>query len=325
MKLLVTGGCGFIGSNFIRHVLKVRSEWRVVNLDFLTYAGNKYSVRDLDNEARYCFVMGNIASADDVDEAIDLGVDAIVNFAAESHVDRSILGPEQFIRTNVMGTAVLLEAARRRNIHRFLQISTDEVYGSLKSEGIFTEESPVRPNNPYSATKAAADHLVLAYVNTYGLNASITRSSNNYGPYQHPEKFIPLFITRAMAGVACPLYGSGKNVRDWLYVEDNCRGILAALEKGQAGEVYNLGGGNEKTNVDVAHETLVLVGNPQSRITLVQDRPGHDFRYALDIEKAKDKLGWTPEVLFYDGLRETVQWYRDHQEWVERVVGRMRP
>jgi len=320
MKILVTGGCGFIGSNFIRHVLKARPEWKVVNLDLLTYAGNPDNVRDLDHiTTRYTFIRGDIASADDVDAAIGLGIDAIVNFAAESHVDRSISGPEQFVRTNVMGTAVLLEAARQNNINRFLQISTDEVYGSLPPEGVFTETTPLHPNNPYSATKAAADHLVLAYVHTYGLPALITRSSNNYGPYQYPEKFIPLFITQAMEGKECPLYGSGANIRDWLHVEDNCRGILAALEHGYSGDVINLGGGNERANLDVANEILLLVGNPKAKIRLVQDRPGHDLRYALSSKKAKDLLGWKPEILFSDGLQQTVHWYKQNQDWINKI------
>lgn len=324
MKLLVTGGCGFIGSNFIRLVLGSRPDWKVVNLDLLTYAGNPDNVRDLDHiTTRYTFIRGDIASAEDVDVAIGLGIDAIVNFAAESHVDRSISGPEQFVRTNVMGTAVLLEAARQNNIGRFLQVSTDEVYGSLGGlDGVFTEKTPLHPNNPYSATKAAAEHLVLAYVRTYGLPALITRSSNNYGPYQYPEKFIPLFITQALEGKECPLYGSGANIRDWLHVEDNCRGILAALEHGLSGDVINLGGGNERANLDVANEILLLVGNPQAKIKLVQDRPGHDLRYALSSKKARDLLGWKPEILFSDGLQQTVHWYKQNQDWTRKIHAR---
>lgn len=330
MKLLVTGGCGFIGSNFIRLVLGSRPEWKVVNLDLLTYAGNPDNVRDLDHiTTRYTFIRGDIASAEDVDVAVGLGIDAIVNFAAESHVDRSISGPEQFVRTNVMGTAVLLEAARRHKVGtsglgggRFLQVSTDEVYGSLPPSGIFTEETPLHPNNPYAATKAAADHLALAYAHTFGMNVVVTRSSNNYGPYQYPEKFVPLFITQAMEGKECPLYGSGANIRDWLHVEDNCRGILAALEHGYSGDVINLGGGNERANIDVANEILLLVGNPQARIKLVQDRPGHDLRYALSSKKARDLLGWKPEVLFADGLQQTVRWYKENPDWIRRVRAR---
>jgi dTDP-glucose 4,6-dehydratase len=319
MRLLVTGGCGFIGSNFVRLVLSTRPEARVVNVDALTYAGNPENLADLEGEPRYRFEKGSIADEALVDRLAGEGVDAILNFAAESHVDRSLHGPAEFVRTNVQGTAVLLEAARRRGVRRFLQVSTDEVYGSLPPEGIFTETTPLHPNNPYSATKAAADLMVGAYVRTFGIEAVITRSSNNYGPFQYPEKFIPLFATNAMEEKECPLYGDGLHVRDWLHVEDNCCGILAALEKGRPGEVYNLGGGNERPNLDVARAILRLAGRPDSLLRPVPDRPGHDRRYALDSSKARRELGWAPQVPFEKGLEEAVAWYRDHPRWVERV------
>ena len=320
MNLLVTGGCGFIGSNFIRHVLANRPAVRVFNLDLLTYAGNMENLSDVEKDPRYAFFKGDINDEKLVSAILaDPGIDTIVNFAAESHVDRSIMGAAQFVKTNVQGVAVLLDAARRFKVKRFLQVSTDEVYGSLPPEGIFTETTPIHPNNPYSATKAAADHMTLAYVHTFGLDAVITRSSNNYGPYQYPEKFVPLFITNAMEGKECPLYGDGLNVRDWLHVEDNCRGILSALEKGRAGEVYNLGGGNERPNLKVALALLRFLGKPESLIRLVPDRPGHDRRYAIDFSKARRDLGWEPQIPFERGLEETVAWYDGHRSWMERI------
>jgi dTDP-glucose 4,6-dehydratase len=319
MNLLVTGGCGFIGSQFIRLLLAERPEVGVVNLDLLTYAGNRENLRDVEGSGRYRFVKGSITDGKKVDRLVGAGVAAIVNFAAESHVDRSLYGPVEFCRTNLEGTAVLLEAARRHGVKRFLQVSTDEVYGSLPPKGVFTESTPLHPNNPYSATKAAADHLVQACVHTFGLDAVITRSSNNYGPRQYPEKFIPLFVANALADRPCPLYGDGLQVRDWLHVEDNCRGILAALEKGRAGEVYNLGGGNERPNLEVARAILALVGKPESLLQFVADRPGHDRRYALDASKAAKELGWRPRVPFEEGLRRTVEWYRGERAWLERA------
>ncbi len=319
MRLLVTGGCGFIGSNFIRLVLRERKDWTVVNLDALTYAGNPESLEGVAKDRRYEFVKGSIADGPLVDRVVAKGADAIVNFAAESHVDRSLYGPVEFVRANVEGAAVLLEAARRHGTKRFVQISTDEVYGSLPPEGFFTETTPLHPNNPYSATKAAADQMVWAYVHTFGLNAVVTRSSNNYGPYQFPEKFIPLFVTNALDGKPCPVYGDGMQIRDWLHVEDNGRGILAALEKGKAGEVYNLGGGNERPNLEVARAILSILGKPESLLQYVPDRPGHDRRYAIDCARARQELGWAPRVRFEDGLRETVEWYRANRDWVARV------
>jgi dTDP-glucose 4,6-dehydratase len=319
MKLLVTGGCGFIGSHFVRTVLASRRASRVVNLDALTYAGNPENLRDVEKDPRYEFVRGSILDEALVDRLAGAGPDAIVNFAAESHVDRSLYGPAEFIRTNIQGTATLLEAAKRHGTKRFLQVSTDEVYGSLPKEGEFRESTPLHPNNPYSSTKAAADLMVQAYVHTFGIDAVVTRSSNNYGPCQYPEKFIPLFISNAIEGRPCPLYGDGMHVRDWLHVGDNCRGILAALEKGKAGEVYNLGGGNERPNLVTARAILGLLGKPESLLQFVKDRPGHDRRYAIDCSKANRALGWKPRIPFEKGLAETVRWYLDHADWVARI------
>ncbi len=317
MKLLVTGGCGFIGSNFIRWALQAHPDVSVTNLDALTYAGNLENLKDVEGHARHRFVKGSVTDAAPVDGLA--GVDAIVNFAAESHVDRSLYAPVDFARANVEGTLVLLEAARKHKVGRFLQVSTDEVYGSLPPEGVFTESTPLRPSSAYSASKAGADLLALAYHVTHGVPVVITRSSNNYGPYQYPEKFVPLFITNALEDKPCPVYGDGLQVRDWLHVVDNSRGIWAALEKGKAAEVYNIGGGNERPNLEVARAILKLVGKPESLLQTVKDRPGHDRRYALDARKAREELGWAPEVKFEDGLRETVAWYRANGEWVRRV------
>jgi dTDP-glucose 4,6-dehydratase len=322
LKLLVTGGCGFIGSNFIRLVIDERPEFSVVNLDALTYAGNPENLRGLGQDGRHQFAYGSIVDVTLVRKLMSDVPDAVINFAAESHVDRSLQGSLEFVRTNVDGTAVLLEAARWAGVKTFVQISTDEVYGSLGDTGKFKETTPIHPNNPYSATKAAADHLALAYAHTFGLDVRITRSSNNYGPRQYPEKLIPLHITNAMAGKPIPVYGDGLQIRDWLYVDDNCRGILAVLEKGRAGHVYNLGGGNERTNLAVAREILILTGRPKSLIEFVQDRPGHDRRYAIDCSKAKRELGWAPETQFEDGLAKTVAWYETNQEWILGVEKR---
>jgi len=319
MNILVTGGCGFIGSNFVRTALRSRKDLSLLNLDALTYAGNPENLRDLEKESRYRFVKASITDGPKVDELVKSGFDAIVNFAAESHVDRSLYGPTEFVQTNVQGTVNLLEAAKRHGVKRFLQISTDEVYGSLPPEGFFSESTPLHPNNPYSSTKAAADMMVQAYAHTFGLDAVITRSSNNYGPYQYPEKFIPLFASNAMDGKRVPLYGDGMHIRDWLHVEDNCRGILAALEKGKSGQVYNLGGGNERPNLVVAKAILKHVGAPESLIEFVKDRPGHDRRYAIDCRKAKKDLGWEPKIKFETGLKKTLDWYRDNSGWVSRV------
>lgn len=312
MRLLVTGGCGFIGSNFIRLVLKEHPEDEVLNLDKLTYAGNPENLREVEGDPRYSFQRGDICAAEDAGRAFSWGPDAAVNFAAETHVDRSITSPEAFVTTDVLGTYRLLEHARELGI-RFLQISTDEVYGSI-SEGSFTEESPLRPNSPYAASKAGADMLVRSYVRTYGMDAVIVRSSNNYGPYQYPEKVIPLFVTNLLEGRKVPLYGEGKNVRDWLYVEDNCRAIDLVLRQGLSGEAYNIGAGQEKTNLELTHAILAIMGADEGSIQYVPDRLGHDLRYAVDTSRLKE-MGWSPRRDFESGLRETVEWYRDNADW----------
>jgi dTDP-glucose 4,6-dehydratase len=316
--VLVTGGCGFIGSNFIRWLLGARPDASITNLDLLTYAGNLENLTDVEKHPRYRFVKGSINDADLVDSLAD-GVDGILHFAAESHVDRSLYGPLEFVKTNVEGTTVLLEAARRRKVRRFLLVSTDEVYGSLPETGVFVETTPLDPSSAYSASKAGADLMTLAYRRTFGMDVVITRGSNNYGPYQYPEKFVPLFISNALEGRECPLYGDGKNVRDWLHVLDHGKGIWAAFEKGKSGEAYNLGGGNERMNIEVARVLLKACGRDESLIKFVQDRPGHDRRYALDASKAHRDLGWKPEVPFEKGLLDTVAWYREHGDWVKRI------
>lgn len=321
MRILVTGGAGFIGSNFIQWLLSTSTEpIEIINLDALTYAGNLENLASVENDGRLRFIKGSILDKSLIDGLVGSGLDGIINFAAESHVDRSIQGAAEFVRTNIEGTLNLIEAAKRHGVKRYLQVSTDEVYGSLPPEGIFHETTPLHPNNPYAATKAAADMLVQAFVHTHGLDAVITRSSNNYGKFQHPEKFIPLFISNAIEGKDCPLYGDGMQIRDWLYVEDNCRGIWAAFKKGKKGEVYNLGGSNEMPNLAVAEKILALLKAPKSRIKFVKDRPGHDRRYAISWAKAKSELGWEPERNFEDGLRRTVAWYNDKRDtWVSRV------
>ncbi len=318
MKLLVTGGCGFIGSNFIRWLLGARRDPSITNLDALTYAGNLENLADLESHPRYRFVKGSVTDAELVDRLVK-DADGILHFAAESHVDRSLYGPVEFVRTNVEGTAVLLEAARRHRTRRFLLVSTDEVYGSLGPRGKFVETLPLKPSSAYSATKAAADLLTLAYRHTFGMDVVITRGSNNYGPYQHPEKLIPLMISNALEGKPLPVYGDGRQVRDWIHVLDHCRGIWAAWRKGKAGEAYNLGGGNERENLAVVRSVLKHTGRDASLITYVKDRPGHDRRYALDTRKARRVLGWKPEVPFERGLKETVDWYRANAAWVARV------
>ena len=332
MRALVTGGAGFIGSNFVRHLLAERLEARVVNLDKLTYAGNPANVADVAADMRYDFVHGDICDAELVDDVMK-DIDVVFNFAAESHVDRSIEADTPFVRTNVTGTAVLLSAALRHGVRRFVQISTDEVYGELPWRDPeappppgsgpvprFTEATPLTPRSPYSATKAAADHLVHAYHATHGLDTVITRCSNNYGPYQHPEKLIPLMITRALADQPLPVYGDGLNVRDWIHVEDHCAGVLAAAEKGRAGRVYNLGGDAERTNLSVVRTLLGILGKPESLVGFVEDRTGHDRRYAIDFSRASSELGWRPERDFVDGLADTVQWYLENEGWVGVVT-----
>jgi dTDP-glucose 4,6-dehydratase len=312
MKLLVTGGCGFIGSNFIRWTLTHHPEDRVVNLDKLTYAGNPLNLADVDTDDRYSFVHGDIADAGLVRD-VTRGVDAVVNFAAPSHVDRSILDADEFLKTNVLGVRVLLEAVRSLRVPRMLHVSTDEVYGSIAT-GAATETSPLQPSNPYSAAKAGGDLLALAYWKTHGVPVVITRASNNFGPYQYPEKMIPLFITNALDNQTLPLYGDGHQVRDWIYVLDHCAAIDRVLREGRDGEVYNVAGGHEVANVTLTHEILRLLGKPDSLITLVADRPGHDRRYALDASKLWE-MGWTPRYPFASALEATVRWYREHDAW----------
>jgi dTDP-glucose 4,6-dehydratase len=312
MKILVTGGAGFIGSNYVRHVLAAHPGDAVVNLDKLTYAGNLENLRDVEHDPRYRFVHGDICDGARVREAMQ-GVDAVVHFAAETHVDRSNRGADDFLRTNVTGTFTLLEAARELGVGRFLAVSTDEVYGSI-AEGAARETDPLNPSNPYSASKAAADLLVRAYWTTHRLPVLITRSSNNFGPYQYPEKVIPLFVTNALEGQPLPLYGDGRNVRDWLYVLDNCAAIDLVLRRGRDGEIYNIGGSTEVENIALTRRILSLLGRPESLIQPVTDRPGHDRRYALDSGKVKT-LGWTPATTFDAALAATVEWYRGHESW----------
>lgn len=317
MRLLVTGGAGFIGSNFIRYILTRHPDWEVINLDKLTYAGNLENLRDVAaNFAGYRFVQGDIADPDAVAAVFAAGIDAVLNFAAETHVDRSITDAAPFIRTNVEGTRVLLDAARKYKVPRFIQISTDEVYGSLEpGDPPFTEESPLAPNSPYAASKAGADLLCRAYHRTYGLPVIITRCSNNFGPYQFPEKLIPLTITNALENKPIPVYGDGQNIRDWLYVEDHCRALELVLLSGQPGEVYNIGGGKEMRNIDLIRLLLKLLGKSEELITFVPDRPGHDRRYALDTAKITRELGWQKEHSFEEALRRTVQWYVENPGW----------
>ena len=321
MRILVTGGAGFIGSNFIRYMLSTYPEVQVVNLDLLTYAGNLENLADVQADSRYRFLRGDIASERDVDRAFSLGpYDAVVNFAAESHVDRSLhLGVDRFIHTNIAGTQILLDALRRRGGGRLLQVSTDEVYGSLGERGRFSEDMPLAPNNPYAATKAAADLLVRAAVHSHGLDAVITRCSNNFGPYQFPEKLIPLMIANALEDRPLPVYGDGRHVRDWIYVEDHCRALDLVLRRGRRGAVYNIGAGNEIPNIELVRRILRLVGKPESLIRFVKDRPGHDRRYAMDAGRLRRELQWTPSYQFDDALRLTIDWYGTHREWLDHV------
>jgi len=318
--LLVTGGAGFIGCNFVRHLL-AETDVRIVNLDALTYAGNLASLADCLSSSRHIFVRGSITSADLVGYLLKhYEVDGIIHFAAESHVDRSILGPRVFVETNVQGTLTLLCAARDAGVKRFLQVSTDEVYGSLGGSGFFREDTPLSPNSPYSASKASADMLVRAFHHTFGLDAVTTRCSNNYGPYQFPEKLIPLMIMNARQDKPLPVYGDGLNVRDWLYVRDHCTAVWAAFTRGRAGEVYNVGGNSEKTNLDVVRTILRHLGKPESLIRFVKDRPGHDRRYAIDSSRIQQELGWKPTVDFDAGIAETVRWYLTNDAWLRQVV-----
>jgi dTDP-glucose 4,6-dehydratase len=314
MRWLVTGGLGFIGSNFVRIVLRERPDVEVVNLDAMTYAGNPANVRDVGNDPRYRFVKGNVCDPQAVREAIGDGVDAIVNFAAETHVDRSILDPEEFLRTDILGTHVLLEAVRELNVPRYLQVSTDEVYGDV-SQGESSERDALRPRSPYSASKAGGDLQVLAYHATYGTPVLITRGSNTYGPYQYPEKLIPLFVTNLIDDGSVPVYGDGMQVRDWIYVDDHARGILHVLERGETGNVYNVGGGNPRANIEITRLLVEDCGRSmETHVRHVADREGHDRRYAIDSSKLR-ALGWMPRMPFDEGLRETVAWYRANDAW----------
>jgi dTDP-glucose 4,6-dehydratase len=317
--VLVTGGCGFIGSNFIRWLLETDPGVSIINFDALTYAGNLDNLADVAGSSCYRFIKGDVTDRRAVRNALADGVDAIIHFAAESHVDRSIHDSGPFVRTNLLGTQVLLDAAREFRVGRYVQVSTDEVYGSLGSTGTFTEETPLAPNSPYAASKASADLLVRSYVHTFDLPAVVTRCSNNYGPYQFPEKLIPLFITRLMRDEPVPVYGDGGQVRDWIHVLDHCRAIERVWHGGRVGEVYNVGGRCEKTNLELTHTLLDLLGKPQSLISHVTDRLGHDRRYAIDCTKIQRELGWRPEVSFEKGLRETAYWYREHAEWTKSV------
>ena len=324
MKIIVTGGAGFIGSNFVIHMVKKYPEHEIVNLDLLTYAGNLENLTEVEKAPNYKFIRGDIADRKLVFDLFEQEKpDIIVNFAAESHVDRSITDPESFVRTNVMGTTTLLDACKEYGIKRFHQVSTDEVYGDLpldRPDLFFTEETPLHTSSPYSSSKASADLFVMAYHRTFGIPVTISRCSNNYGPYQFPEKLIPLIISRALADEELPVYGTGENVRDWLHVSDHCVAIDLILEKGRVGEVYNIGGHNERTNLEVVKTILKALDKPESLIRFVKDRPGHDRRYAIDPTKMETELGWKPQYVFDTGMKQTIQWYLDNKEWWEHIV-----
>ncbi|RKG87873.1 dTDP-glucose 4,6-dehydratase [Corallococcus terminator] len=321
MNVLVTGGCGFIGSNLVKYLRRERPDWKIVNLDKLTYAGNLETLADLEGDPQHVFVRGDIGNRELVEHLlVQHSIDAVMHLAAESHVDRSILGPEIFVTTNVLGTQQLLEASRARGVKRFLMVSTDEVYGSLGPTGAFTEVSPLQPSSPYSASKTSSDLIALAYHHTFKMDVVVTRCSNNYGRYQFPEKLIPLMVVNALHDKPLPVYGDGANVRDWLHVEDHCQGLLVALEKGRAGEVYNIGGGSERRNIEIVKGILGLLNKPESLIQYVADRPGHDRRYAIDPAKIRAELGWKAKHTFEEGLADTVKWYVENRAWWERVT-----
>ena len=317
-RLLVTGGAGFIGSCFIRHIFKKHPDYKIINLDALTYCGNIENLKDIETNPNYTFVKGNICDKKLVRELIS-NVDYVVNFAAETHVDNSIKNPEIFIETNIQGTLNLLQASREVGIERFLQVSTDEVYGTLGKTDYFYETTPLAPNSPYSASKASADLLVRAYYETYKLPVLITRCSNNYGPYQYPEKLIPFFISKLLKGEKVPVYGDGMHIRDWLYVYDHCEAIDVVLHKGKVGEVYNIGGHNEKTNLEITHLILNAMGKDESSISYVEDRLGHDRRYAISNDKITSELGWAPSITFEEGIKTTIDWYLNNQEWIKSI------
>ena len=333
-NILVTGGAGFIGSNFIKYVLE-KNEYNIINLDLLTYAGNLENLKDISNPDKYTFIKGDICDKDLVQSIFEkYDIDTVVNFAAESHVDRSIENPEIFLQTNVYGTVNLLENAKKywkidkenkysieyKQGVKYLQVSTDEVYGALGKTGMFTEDTNIQPNSPYSASKASADLFVRAYHNTFGLPTNITRCSNNYGPYQFPEKLIPLMINNCIENKSLPVYGDGMQIRDWLHVKDHCTAIFTVLQKGKIGEVYNIGGNNEKANIEIVKFIINALGKSEDLITYVKDRPGHDRRYAIDNSKITNKLGWSPSYTFEQGIKETVQWFIDNQEWMKNIV-----
>ncbi len=316
--ILVTGGAGFIGNCFIRHILKKHPDYKVINIDALTYCGNLENLKDVENNPNYRFVHGNICDRKLVRELI-CECDCVVNFAAESHVDNSIKHPEIFVETNVQGTLNLLQACKELGVERYLQVSTDEVYGSLGKDGYFYETTPISPNSPYSASKASADLLTRAYYETYKLPVLNTRCSNNYGPYQYPEKLIPFFISKLLKGEKVPVYGDGLNVRDWLYVYDHCEAIDVVLHNGKIGQVYNIGGHNEKTNLEITHLILNAMGKDETSIEYVQDRLGHDRRYAIANDKITSELGWEPSITFEEGIKLTIDWYLNNQEWIKSI------
>lgn len=321
-KILITGGAGFIGSNFVIHMTKKYPQYKIINLDALTYCGNLENLKEIEDKSNYSFIKGNITDKNLVKQ-LTVDVDYIVNLAAETHVDRSIKDPDIFIKTNIMGTQVLLEAAKENGIKKFLQVSTDEVYGSLGDQGYFTEETPLAPNSPYSASKAGADLMVRAYHKTYKLPMNITRCSNNYGPYQYPEKLIPLMISNALEDKELPVYGDGLNIRDWLHVHDHCTALDLVLHKGKDGEIYNIGGNNEKKNIEIVKLILKNLKKPESLIKYVKDRPGHDRRYAIDSTKIQKELGWKPEYSFEEGMVKTIRWYLNNIEWLNSIKNKL--
>ena len=320
-NILITGGAGFIGSNFVRYMLANHDAYRIVNFDLLTYAGNLENLAGVDTHPHYTFVKGDICNKEEVEKVFrQYSIDAVVHFAAESHVDRSILGPFVFVQTNVIGTTVLLEASKQFGVERFLHVSTDEVYGSLGTSGKFREDTPLHPNSPYSASKASSDLIALAYFHTFHTPVMVTRCSNNYGPYQFPEKLIPLMIANASQDRHLPVYGDGKNVRDWLFVDDHCAALDVVLHKGKEGDVYNIGGENEKTNLEIVGLVLHELRKPESLIEFVKDRPGHDRRYAIDATKIRKELGWSPAHSFEKGIHATIEWYRSNTAWWQRIT-----
>jgi len=320
MKILITGGAGFIGSNFVLYMLQRHPDYKLINLDALTYAGNLENLTAAEQAESYRFVKGDITDRTLVNGLFEEGLDAVVHFAAESHVDRSILEPDIFVKTNVLGTQVLLEAAKQHGVGKFVHVSTDEVYGTLGATGLFSETTPLASNSPYSASKAGSDLMARAYFETFGLPVNITRCSNNYGPYQFPEKLIPLMIANALDDKPLPVYGDGLNVRDWLYVEDHCSAIDLVLHRGAPGEVYNIGGNNEKTNLHIVTTILDALGKPHSLMQFVQDRLGHDRRYAIDASKIRSELGWNPQYPFEKGIQATIRWYLDNESWWKRIL-----